>query len=277
MKDKITKQIKEYVVQNTENRLNGTDIPFYGEPLIGFANPDDPLFGEFKTVVGPQHLTPGEAFERSFGLGSFDGGTVVSVVMPVSEEIRKTNRAQKEWPSREWALLRSYGDGVFMEKFTGWLKELFAGQGYRTIAPATEEWFKIDRVPGGIASNWSQRHVAYAAGLGTFSLNEGFITEKGIAIKLTSLVTECRLQPDKRTAQNHLENCLFFRNGTCGACIKRCPVGAITKEGHDKFVCYNRCYGEESRKVAEAFGGNPEKGAGCGLCQAGVPCEFRRP
>lgn len=277
MKERIVEQIKQYVLTSGENRLEGTDIPYYGEPVVRFADPDDPLFGEFKTVVGPQHMTPGEAFERSFGEGSFTGGTAISVVLPVSEEIRKSNRAQKEWPSREWALLRSFGDGVFMGTFTAWLKELFTGQGYRTIAPATEEWFKIDRTPRGIASNWSQRHVAYAAGLGTFSLNEGFITEKGIAVKFTSVVTECRLEPDKRIAQNHLENCLYFRNGTCGACIKRCPVGAITKDGHNKLTCYNRCYGEESQQLAKAFGGNPEKGAGCGLCQAGVPCEFRKP
>ncbi|MEI6101981.1 MAG: (Fe-S)-binding protein [Eubacteriales bacterium] len=277
MKEKIAAQIKEYVVWNSENRLMGTDIPYYGEPLVGFASADDPLFEEFKTAVGPMHMTPREAFDRSPGLESFAGGTVVSVVLPVSEDLRASNRQQKEWPSREWALLRSFGDGVFLPAFTAWLKELFTGMGYRTVAPAEEGWFKIERMAGGIASNWSQRHIAYAAGLGTFSLNEGFITEKGIAVKFTSVVTECRIEPDKRTARNHLENCLYYRNGTCGACIRRCPVGAITKEKHDKFVCYERCYGEGSRKVAEAFGGNPEKGAGCGLCQTNVPCEFIRP
>lgn len=276
MKEKIVEQIGEYVLQSNLNRLEGTDIRFYGEPLVGFADADDAVFTDLKTAVGPQHMTPGEAFDSSFGRGSFSGGTVISVALPIGEEVRASNRKQKEWPSREWVLTRSFGD-VFLKNFTAWLKKLLAEQGYRAIAPAEEEWFKIERVPGGIASSWSHRHVAYVAGLGTFSLNEGFITEKGMAVRFTSIVTDCRLEPDKRTAQDHLENCLYFKNGTCGACIRRCPVGAITKDGHDKMTCRERCYGEESKRFAETMGGNPEKGAGCGLCQTGVPCEFMRP
>jgi len=38
----------------------------------------------------------------------------------------------------------------------------------------------------GPASSWSERHAAYAAGLGTFSLNDALITPKGIAHRLGS-------------------------------------------------------------------------------------------
>jgi len=149
--------------------------------------------------------------------------------------------------------------------------------GYRTVAPQFAEWFKIKASISNISSNWSERHLAYAAGLGTFGLNDGFITEKGIAIRLISFVTELKLAPDVRETKNHLENCLYYSKGICGVCIKRCPVNAISKNGHDKIKCWKRCYGKKSRKLAESYGGIAKAGSGCGLCQTKVPCESRNP
>jgi epoxyqueuosine reductase QueG len=139
------------------------------------------------------------------------------------------------------------------------------------------EWFKIQGTSLGPTSNWSERHIAYAAGLGTFSINDAFITEKGIAIKLISFVTELKLTPDIRVAESHTENCLLCSKGTCGACIKRCPVNAISKVGHDKIRCMQYVYGEESRALAKSYGASPKAGSGCGLCQTGVPCEGKNP
>jgi epoxyqueuosine reductase QueG len=126
-------------------------------------------------------------------------------------------------------------------------------------------------------SIWSERHIAFAAGLGTFSLNDAMITEKGIAVKLLSAVTNLKLEPDVRKAKSHTENCLYLSKGTCGACIQRCPVGAISKEGHDKMKCYAYVYGEESKQAAAAIGASAKAGSGCGLCQSNVPCENKNP
>ena len=57
--------------------------------------------------------------------------------------------------------------------------------------------------------------------------------------------------------------------GTCGKCIDRCPVRAITEAGHDKEKCRQhlvrtREYVKERYRFV---------GYGCGLCQVGVPCE----
>jgi epoxyqueuosine reductase QueG len=149
--------------------------------------------------------------------------------------------------------------------------------GYKTIAPYHSEWFKILRESSGASSNWSERHIAYVAGLGTFSINDAFITEKGIAVKLISVVTELKLTPDVRVAKTHTENCLLCSKGICGACISRCPVNAISKEGHDKIKCYKYVYGEESSKLAVGYGASPKAGSGCGFCQTGVPCEGKNP
>ncbi len=238
---------------------------------------EDPLFKEYKKTIGAYYLMPQEAVELSFGDGSYKEGTVISIVLPINEKIRQSNGRQTIWPSQEWALLRTHEVQYFTE-LIDFLIDLLQSKGYRTMAPAHSEWFKIMATePNGPSSNWSERHIAYAAGLGTFSINDAFITEKGIAVKLLSVVTELKLEPDRREAKSHTENCLLCSKGSCGACIKRCPVNAISAEGHDKMKCAQYTYEEESKKLAKSYEGESTVGAGCGLCQTHVPCQSRNP
>jgi len=277
MENLIKNEIKRYFRESKENWFEEINDTYYEEPVIQFADSEDPLFEEYKKIIGEHHFTPKEAFELAFGEDSYTGGTVISIVLPINEKIRKSNRVQTEWASREWVLTRTFGDEIFMKGFAKYLENYLNKKGYKSVAPHISEWFKIQRSASGPTSNWSERHVAYVAGLGTFSINDAFITEKGIAVKIISVVTELKLTPDIRVAKNHTENCLLCSKGICGACIKRCPVSAITKEGHDKMKCYKYVYGEESSKLAESYGASPKAGSGCGLCQTGVPCEGKNP
>jgi len=72
---------------------------------------------------------------------------------------------------------------------------LLEGLGYQAVAPELADFFKLKNLPGGYVTNWSQRHIAYAAGLGTFSLNDGFITTKGMAMRCGSVVTDALIPP----------------------------------------------------------------------------------
>jgi epoxyqueuosine reductase QueG len=213
----------------------------------------------------------------AFGKDSYHGGTVISVVLPINEKIRKSNAGQKEWASKEWALLRSFGDEIFGKKLRKHLEDFLNQKGHKTVAPLAAEWFKVYATESGPSSNWSERHIAYAAGLGTFGINDGFITEKGIAIRLASFITELKLESDVIAAKNHTENCLLYSKETCGACIKRCPVGAISEKGHDKIKCLQYVYGDESKKLAKSYGAIENLGSGCGLCQTKVTCECINP
>ena len=89
-----------------------------------------------------------------------------------------------------------------------------------------------------------------------------------------SVVTEAPLPPSPRPYPERRHNCLFHREGTCGACIQRCPVGALSEQGHDKARYREHVYGAVLREVGEVYGLTE---AGCGLCQTGVPCESRIP
>jgi epoxyqueuosine reductase len=136
--------------------------------------------------------------------------------------------------------------------------------------------FQIKKNDRGYISNWSERHLAYAAGLGTFSLSDGFITESGIAHRCGSVVTDLDIPTSPRNATGPYANCLYYVNGECGVCIQRCPAGAITEAGHDKIKCR-----EYLRKIGyrDVKGGyDIEKSvSGCGLCQTKVPCEAVNP
>jgi len=55
----------------------------------------------------------------------------------------------------------------------------------------------------------------------------------------------------------------------CGICIERCPVGAITENGHDKNACREFVYSQVDY-ILETYGIDIYA---CGLCQTGVPCE----
>jgi len=60
------------------------------------------------------------------------------------------------------------------------------------------------------------------------------ITPVGKAVRLGSMVVGLRLDPTTRPYVSWHENCPFLENGRCGACIQRCPAGAISGRGHDK-------------------------------------------
>ena len=278
MKEILINEVIRYTSESKENWSKETNDHYFDEPLVQCASADDLLFEEYKKILYPEHLTPKEAFELAFGRGSYSGGSVISIILPINEKIRKSNRLQTKQPSREWALFNSFGP-IFSRNLLRHTESYLGQKGYRTVAPALADWFIIK--PFGadstLGSNWSERHIAYAAGLGTVSLNEGFISEKGIAVRLLSVVTDLKLSPDSTERGHHMANCLFFSKGICGACIKRCPAGALSTAGHDKMKCRNFAYGEEMKKLAASYGGSPGATSGCSLCQTNVPCEFRNP
>ena len=58
--------IRAFVRTSPENRLRYLDdAPIYDEPLVAYADGDDPLFDVYKTVVGPFHLTPREVWQAA--------------------------------------------------------------------------------------------------------------------------------------------------------------------------------------------------------------------
>jgi epoxyqueuosine reductase QueG len=266
----IRDEIRRFVLESPDNRFPDSDQPYFEEPLMGFAAADDPLFTEFRSVIGPFHMTPAEVMENCYGGGIGEAKTVICWILPIARATRESNRREQRMPSRQWALTRAHGER-FNTLLRMHLVEMLWFLGARAVAPLLSGmWRPVMDPKAGMASTWSERHAAYVAGLGTFSLNDGFITQRGIAHRCGSVITDASIPPTRRTCSGPWSNCLFFRDGSCGLCIDRCPVGAISRRGHDKEMCKAYVYGELRRRAGELYG---VMETGCGLCQTGVPCE----
>jgi len=275
----IEEEIKEFTRTSPLNRLPFiNDYIIWDEPLVKFANGDDPIFTEYKSIIAPTHFTPREALAKAYSKSLEDMParlSVVSWILPTSEKTRKSNRSETLVPSRLWSHTRWYGE-KFNEALREHMVEILTEMGYLAVAPFLQRYFKIDRNEKGPYSNWSERHIAYAAGHGTFSLSDGFITERGIAHRCGNVVTNLILPASARTATSPYSNCLFYVGVNCNACIKRCPAGAITEKGHDKIRCLAYMYNIGYLPRPKEYD-NDTTVAGCGLCQTKVPCEFQNP
>jgi epoxyqueuosine reductase len=278
----IEQEIQDFTHNSPDNRLSFmNDYIMWDKPLVQFADGDDPIFTKYKTIIASTYLTPREALAKTYNKKPEELPeriSVISWILPAAEETRVSNRAESRVPSRLWSHTRWYGE-KFNEKLRAHVVEILTAMNYLAVAPFLQPYFEVFKNEKGPYSNWSERHVAYAAGLGTFSLSDGFITERGIAHRCGSVVTDLELPKSPRTAESPYSNCLFYVDKSCRACIARCPAGAISEKGHDKIKCQEylrNVIGYSSDSLKEGYD-NVKSTAGCGLCQTKVPCEFQNP
>jgi epoxyqueuosine reductase len=273
----IEATIRNFLATSPENSLkNEHGDRAWADPLVGFSSGDDPLYQFFKGNIGPFHWTPLEIFEKSFPSVQVapDRLTVISWVLPHMDKTKSDNRRETVYPSERWARARIYGE-EFNKKLCRHVVETLHEAGRDAVAPMLSPFFAIKMSEQhGFASTWSERHAAYASGLGTFGLCDGLITPRGKAMRCGSVVAHITIPPTNRPYHDHHAYCLFFTKGLCGKCIRRCPVEAITEAGHDKVTCERYLLPTTADYVKSRFGFD---GYGCGLCQTGVPCESKIP
>jgi len=245
------------------------DERMWSPPLLGAARGDDPIFETFRDKVDPRHWTPAEAFAAGGFEGKAEELSVVSWILPQNPLTKKDNAQQKDMPSERWARARIFGEAA-NAKLRARMTEFLKDAGFDAAAPMSiKGWTQLRSERYGYASNWSERHVAHACGLGTFGLCDGLITPAGKAVRMSSVVLRARINPTPRPYTRYDEYCLFKVKKTCGACIKRCPAGALSEHGHDKALCKAYLDDKTAPYVQEHY---RFKGYGCGLCQTGVPC-----
>ena len=269
----MAERMTQFVTENPNNAIQASysldpclvGTPYFEAPLIGCACADDPLFRQFQSdpvIIGPMFRLPEEWLPGA--------KSVISFFLPFTEEIRNSNFDNLEEPSEAWLHGRAEGQNFLMEvchQLVQWLGE----EGYESVIPAGHPDFRTNRDPNRLAlgqpmftSNWSERHVAFAAGLGTFSLTKHIITEKGVCGRFGSVITTAPLTPTIRPYSDPYEYCTF-----CGACTRRCPVNAIHVDtGKDMVTCAT--FMDKNKATY-----TPRHG--CGKCQLKLPCTTRRP
>ncbi|PLX99556.1 MAG: 4Fe-4S ferredoxin [Desulfuromonas sp.] len=268
--------VRDIVATSPLNNLKGFDEKAWNTPLVGFAAGSDPLFASYKELIGEFYWSPAEVMQLAYPDENFaaEDLSIICWVLPQTASTLADQRREDRLPASRWVHSRHYGE-KFNEHLRARLRDLFITAGIKAAAPVIRPEFGYCQSPTcGLASNWSERHTAFVAGLGTFGLSDGFITERGKAVRIGSVVINARITPDIRRFNTHTANCLWYAKGTCGACIKRCPVDAISPAGHDKKACFEYIRGVTAPYSEQLLGAWETP---CGLCQVKIPCECRNP
>ena len=264
--------IKQFINESPKNTLkNVENEKAWAEPLVSFSNGADPLYQFYKKDIGEFYLLPLEFFNYTFPKENIasDELTVISWILPQTELTKSEHRKQTKFPTERWARSRIFGEEV-NDELRKYVVHSLNEAGYPAVAPMLSPiWITRSSEKYVISSNWSERHAAYAAGLGTFGLCDGLITSKGKAMRCGSVIAKINILPSERSYNDHHAYCLFYSKGTCSKCITRCPAGAISKAGHDKIKCSK--YLDMTRQDVKTH--YHFKSYGCGLCQTNVPCE----
>ena len=271
-KQLIANAAAELVISDSANFISAENalspelegMKIFEEPLIGVAGASDRYFEKLKEpdIIGEHFILPAEWLEGA--------QSVVSLFFPFSDTVKKSNRLNADCPSDEWLHARTEGQ-IFLNKVCAQIKQITETENYSCIIPALDKRFsnlspytkdKTHQIF--YTSNWSERHVAYICGLGTFGLSRGLITKKGIAGRFASFITDAEIDPDTRPYAKFNEYC-----NMCGACINNCPVNAISFEKGKMHPVCSDFLDETKIRFSPRYG--------CGKCQVKVPCESRIP
>lgn len=268
----IEKSIKEYVKSPLNSLQNMGNEIAWGEPLVGFSRGDDPLYAQLRSMIGDFYWKPETIFGLTFPQADASPRelTVISWILPQTDATKADNRKETLFGSERWVRSRKFGED-FNDALRAHVVGLLQDAGYKAVAPQNSPMFAIRMSQSyEMASTWSERHAAHVSGLGTFGLCDGLITPVGKAMRCGSVVARISVSPTPRYYKDHHAYCLFYSKGICGACIKRCPAGAVSKMGHNKKKCREYLEGPIARHARDIYG---IEAYGCGLCQTKVPCE----
>jgi ferredoxin len=282
-------------------------------PSIGVTAGNDPIIGRFKEVVASAHLTPAEMWSKSararrgpradqpFGRPKPDAGTwtdlaalsakikVLSVVFPYTRNILEDgSRSKRRTPLTGLALNWAHAFHTDVYEQTA---QFFVENGHRILVPQQSRFHSVLLKSSSprLVSAWSERHYAFAAGLGTFGLAGHLITEHGCNVRLASFITDAPLSVTPRFTDDPFANCLHYARGTCAECATRCPSRALTRDSHNKLLCELIRQKESARvrreiapflkPITRRFLHVPvkEHPIGCAICQYDVPCMDRNP
>ena len=273
----ITTAIKDFVRLSPLNDMGFEEREkIFDQPLVGFSSGFDPLYDEYKSHIGSFYLTPLELFAKSFPDKQYtaESLTVISWVIPSTTVTRKEHGAQERYPSERWARTRDLGEN-FNIAIRKHVVELLNTENIEAVAPLlAPHWARYSEGPYAPCSNWSERHAAYAAGLGTFGLCDGLITPVGKAVRIGSVIAALQISPSMRPYDEHHAYCLHFTENICRKCIPRCPVKALSEEGHDKKRCMKYTEHTMNKYIKKEYGFETYA---CGLCQCNVPCTDKIP
>jgi epoxyqueuosine reductase len=230
-------------------------VNYWREPLVAIAAAADPLFRELRRVVDPSHALPEDILPGA--------RSVVVFFLPFQDWLGKENDQSGSHAARSWA--ESYVvTNQLIQAINVHLSERLEEAGHASaITPATHNFDEEKLI-----SQWSHKHLAYIAGLGTFGCHHLLITAAGCSGRLGSLVTSMPLPPTARPAA---EWCLAKAGRDCLACVSKCSYEALFENQYDRHRCYEQCL------INKRYFRDLPLADVCGKCACEVPCSFGIP
>jgi epoxyqueuosine reductase QueG len=250
--DKLNRIIVDFVSSYQKQHQTQTN---WRQPIIGFASAENSLFDQYKKIIRSSHATPKELLPGA--------KSVVVYFIPFEKNLHRENAASPVFASRSWAVAYVETNQLISDLNQHIKNELSSNRYQAALVPPTHNFDKKT-----LMSDWSHRHMAYAAGIGSFGTNNLLITAKGCSGRVGSLVTDLAFEPSQ--AQNG-ENCLTKAGQQCLKCVKQCAYDALHADGFDRHACYRQLLLNDRH----------HKDLGltdvCGKCAAMVPCSVTNP
>ncbi|OQY57281.1 MAG: (Fe-S)-binding protein [Desulfobacteraceae bacterium 4572_88] len=252
MQNVVEKEIRDFV----RDRISQEAIlTRWGEPLVAFADANDPLFEKLREAVRPSHSMPGDLLP--------DARTVIVYFLPFEKDIARTNRKAYH-ASEEWAVAYVETNQLIRD-MNQHLAGVLEKRGFDSADLPPTHNFDTEQ----LMSDWSHKHAAYIAGLGKFGTHHMLITDRGCCGRFGSLITDLKIEATERPDDR--EYCLYKHNGTCRVCIGKCVTGALTQNSFDRHKCYALLL--ENEEIYK----NKGLADVCGKCVSIVPCSLGNP
>jgi len=250
-------------VLNVDKDERYVGMRFYEPPLLAIGSASDPAFQALKQrqVVGPHHMLPSDWLPGA--------KSVISLFLPFTERVIESNTVDPVQPSWEWLFTRVDGQQHLLAT-AALVRDALLAESLQAVVPQIDDRYFMRASPGQteipvptFSSNWSERHVAFITGIGTFGRSTNIISKRGACGRLVSVITDWETEPDQKDYEGMYDYC-----SDCGACHDACPGRAYSDDGKDIRLC-SAFLQENCAKYAPRYG--------CGKCQSGLPCQTKSP
>lgn len=210
----------------------------FGEPAVGYADCENPLFDMFFSRGICQH--PKKIFQP--------GNTVIVYFIPYGEAVEQSNRTEGK-PSSQW--LTAYRESLFLSMEVNRAARAVLDTVGRLSSCANTP---VDWDESRCREEWSHKLAAFAAGMGCFGPAGSFFTEKGFAGRMGSIITDGRYAEPFEKKDDRALAAVYEKiqkdslySGFGSVCpeemIRLCPAGAASPEGIDPRACQAYCRG----------------------------------
>jgi len=251
MKEIVIRKIQDFLIDYQTSPHISTR---WGVPIVGFASAHDLMFDLLRSVASPTHAAPKDLLA--------DAETVIAFFLPFPKSLTRTNIKNRS-SSVAWGVAYIETNEL-IRQLSMHLLEFFSSRGFQSCSiPAIHNWDEAK-----LTSDWSHRHIACIAGVGSFGLNNMLITDKGCCGRIGSFITSAKIAPDIRA---DVPACLFKYDGSCRKCVQRCVNKALFADAFDRFKCYDMLL--ENVKEFSSIGYADV----CGKCLVAVPCSHINP